>query len=147
MEIIDYPNYLIYEDGRVFSKKKSIFLKPSVNTRGYKYVRLFKNNKGNHFKVHRLIAIHYIPNPKNKKEVDHINRIRDDNRIENLRWSTRLENQQNMGVFKNNKLGIKNISYYKRDNQYEYGKMINGIRHSKCFKTLQEAIDYKESRS
>ena len=47
--------------------------------------------------VHRIVAETFIPNPENKSEVDHINRIRNDNRVENLRWVTRLENAQNRG--------------------------------------------------
>jgi len=66
MEINDYPNYLIYEDGRVWSKKRKIFMKTQNNNNDYIFVRLCKNNKGKNFYIHRLIAIHYIPNPNNK---------------------------------------------------------------------------------
>jgi hypothetical protein len=60
--------------------------------------------------VHRLVGQAFIPNPENKPEVDHINRIRHDNRLENLRWATREENQENKGTFKNNISGYKHIS-------------------------------------
>ena len=44
---------------------------------------------------HRLVAEKYLPNPNNYPQVDHINRVRHDNRVENLRWVTRQENCEN----------------------------------------------------
>ena len=93
--------------------------------------------------MHRLIAEHFIPNPENKQQVDHINRDRTDNRIENLRWVTQCENQQNKGIQKNNTSGIKNISFNK-NGLYVYNKMINKKKVCKYFKTLEEAIEYKK---
>ena len=62
---------------------------------GYRVVSLINKNGYSTQRVHRLIAIHFIPNPNNNLEVDHINRIRDDNNINNLRWVNRSENQIN----------------------------------------------------
>ena len=143
MEIQGYPNYLIYDDGRVFSKKNDIFLKPFKTSKGYLQVSLWNEESKKYFKIHRLVGLHYIPNPENKPMIDHINRDKQDNRKENLRWATDTENQQNTGIQKNNKLGIKNICYGKSQNRYQYEKRINGVKHLKYFKTLQEAIDYK----
>ncbi|KAI5492143.1 His-Me finger endonucleases family [Trichomonas vaginalis G3] len=52
----------------------------------------------NYFK-HIVIATHFIPNPNNLPFVDHINHIRNDNRLENLRWVTCSENNKNKGKF------------------------------------------------
>tara|TARA_R110000803_G_scaffold142168_1_gene208517 strand:+ start:415 stop:861 length:447 start_codon:yes stop_codon:yes gene_type:complete len=144
MEVIGCDNYLIYEDGKVQNKKTKRYLKSAPNKKGYLHVCLYKNGKGNTHNIHRLVAIHYIPNPDNKPEVDHINRINTDNRVENLRWTTISENGQNTGVRKNNKLRIKNICYHKRMNRYVYKKIIRGIKHVKYFKTLEEAVEYKK---
>ena len=144
MEIQNYSDYLIYPNGTVFSKKrKGIFLKPRADGVGYHQVGLSKNGKEVKYLVHRLVGIHYIPNPENKKEVDHINRDKTDNRIENLRWVNRSENQQNTGMNSNNKSGHKNISYYKQNDTWRYGKMINKKRIQKAFKSKIDCICYK----
>ena len=59
---------------------------------GYLKVSLYKNGKSKGIKIHRLVALAFIPNPDNKHFVDHINGIRNDNRVENLRWVTHKEN-------------------------------------------------------
>tara|TARA_R110002153_G_scaffold21245_1_gene71089 strand:+ start:193 stop:639 length:447 start_codon:yes stop_codon:yes gene_type:complete len=143
MEVIGYPGYLIYPDGKVQNKKSKRYLKQCEDSGGYLQVKLY-NNKSKIYNIHRLVALHYIPNPDNKRCVDHINRNRTDNRLDNLRWATHSENQQNTGICKNNKLGIKNISYHKTRDRYDYKKIINGVKHEKYFKTLEEAIEYKK---
>ena len=92
MEIEGYENYLIYDDGRVYSKKRKLFMKHDINEKGYHRIQLYNNSKCKKFYIHRLIAIHYIPNPDNKPEVDHINDNPNDNRKENLQWLTAEEN-------------------------------------------------------
>ena len=143
MEIIGYENYLIYNDGRVFGKKSNKFLKPSSNGSGYKQVVLSKEGKSKTHRVHRLVAEHYIPNPENKKCVDHINRIRTDNRLENLRWATHSENNQNTNMSKNNTSGHQNIYYNKRDNNWKFTKGINNKLTQKNFKSKTDALCYK----
>lgn len=67
------------------------------NNHGYLIVDLMKNGKQEHPKVHRLVAIVFIPNPLNKRTVNHINEVKTDNRVENLEWSTD-EEQVNYGT-------------------------------------------------
>ena len=143
MEIIGYENYLIYNDGRVYNKKYNKFLKTSTNGRGYKRVVLSKKGKQKNHTIHRLVALHYIPNPENKKCVDHINRIRTDNRIENLRWATYSENNQNRTKRVDNKSGHKYISYNKSMDRWAFKKTINKKKTHKRFKTKTDALCYK----
>jgi len=143
MEVRGYPNYLIYPDGRVYNKKYKRYLTGTPDGTGYLHLNLYKDGNRKLHKIHRLVGLHYIPNPDNKICLDHINRDKTDNRKENLRWATHSENNHNKGVRKDNKLGIKNISYDKSKDRYRYVKEIRGEIHQKYFKTLKEALCYK----
>ena len=70
--------------------------KNTKSKKGYLFTRL-RDTDGNikTMFIHRLVAIAFIPNPDNLPEVDHINTIRDDNRVENLRWVSKKENMNN----------------------------------------------------
>jgi len=91
------PDYQVSNTGLVRSIKfnRVKVMRPALSNCGYWHVGLRGNGVQTHHAVHRLVALAFIPNPDGKKEVDHINRIKTDNRVENLRWSTRSENQIN----------------------------------------------------
>ena len=144
MEINGFENYLIFEDGRVINSLTGKEIKPWKSNKGYLNIKLCKNGKATKFLVSRLVALAYIPNPENKPEVDHINRIRNDNRVDNLRWSTILENKQKKLIYKNNKIGEKNISKTKQGT-YTFEKTINKKTFSRTFKTLEEAVIFRDN--
>lgn len=92
-KIKDYKNYYITKDGRVYSKKPSglkELAQREIN--GYKVVKLSKDGKTKNHKVHRLVAIAYIPNPENKPQVNHIDENKHNNKVNNLEWNTAKEN-------------------------------------------------------
>jgi hypothetical protein len=135
MEIEGYPNYLIYPDGRVFSKKRNIFLKLGY-CNGYHSIMLFNNKNKQKYTVHRLVAIHYIPNLNNLPFVNHKNGIRDDNRVENLEWCTCSYNNQSINCINKN-LGC--INYKKSRNRWRFIISINKKNYEWSFPTKEEA--------
>ena len=84
-------------------------IKPCL-CRGYWRVNLpskNKNKKLTHKLIHRIVAETFIPNPNNKPEVDHIDTNRLNNRICNLRWVTKSENQNNPLTLKHKSEAVK----------------------------------------
>lgn len=124
-DIKDYEGkYQISNFGRVkslsFNKTgEKKLLKPHDNGKGYLTVCLWKNNKYEHKYIHRLVAETFIPNPDNKPCIDHINTIRNDNRVENLRWATYIENLTNPITREKNSNTHKEI--YQGSNNPNYG--------------------------
>lgn len=81
-----------------------------LNEMGYFRVFLSKNNKVKTKKVHRLIANAFICNPKHYPVVNHINKIRTDNSIENLEWCTQKHNLRHSGIFQNQEKPVRQLS-------------------------------------
>lgn len=91
--ITNSRNYYITPDGRVFSGSKE--LKQTKTPQGYLKVRIYYvDGTSRDQKVHRLVAMEYIPNPLNKKEVNHIDANKTNNDISNLEWVTHAENMR-----------------------------------------------------
>ena len=79
--------------------------KNTIGKKGYLYTYLTdKNGNTKSIFTHRLVAQAFISNPENKPEIDHINGIRNDNRVENLRWVTKEENMNNPLTKENQKI-------------------------------------------
>ena len=143
-QIQDFPNYMIFKDGIVMNCETGHILSPKID-HGYFRVSLCHN----HLKlVHRLLAQAFIPNPENHPVVDHIDRDKSNNRLENLRWCTQSDNCFNKDYRKNNnKLGHKHIHQYLRNSNTYYQFTLNRLdkRICKQFKTLEEAIAFRDS--
>lgn len=143
MEIQGYPNYLIYDDGRVIKIKgqKQGLRKATPNHDGYLRLGLSDGKGERKFYVARLVASHYIPNPNNYPEVDHIDRNILNNHVSNLRWADRSLQNLNKKIYKNNKSGFKNISYDKEGNRWRFIDLRRKVY--KSFNNKTDAICYK----
>lgn len=88
-------NYEVNKAGQIRNKKTGRILKNSIRKDGYCQVMLGRKTIPEY--IHRLVAETFIPNPKKLPQVDHINGVKSDNRIENLRWVDATENYMSFG--------------------------------------------------
>ena len=148
-DIEGYEGYQVSNLGRVRSLDrynsrgywiKGCILKPIMDKKGYLTVGLSKNGQRKAFKVHRLVALHFIPNIENKPEIDHINTIKIDNTVflnedgsvnydkTNLRWATPKENSNNPISLVNKSESKKGIKNHRHQPVLQYDKDGNFIR-------------------
>ena len=139
-------NYIISNIGEVWSLKfdKVKLLKLNPDTKGYCQVALFKNGKHKYIRVHILVGEAFIGLRTGTLTYDHIDVNNQNNRADNLRLATRLEQAENRNVRKDNKLGFKNIcETVNRGNEY-YRITIdrNGKRVQKSFSKNKYSLEH-----
>lgn len=105
-QIKEYNDYLITTDGKIFSLKTMKFLKLNKTSAGYPQVQLFNDQGNKYFLIHRLVAEAYLSNIENKRCVNHIDGVKDNNILFNLEWATYSENQKHA-----NDTGLKIITH------------------------------------
>ena len=105
-QIADYLNYYITKDGNVINNKTNRKLKLFKDGKGYYQICLCNKGKIKKFRINRLVAKAFISNPNNLPQVNHINGIKTDNRVENLEWVTPSEN-----LLHAYKIGLKTITH------------------------------------
>lgn len=88
-----FNKYVVLRNGEL-KKLNDKILKPRSDKKLYPRYSLYKNKSSKSFKAHRLVAIHFIPNPENKLEVNHIDGNKKNNHCINLEWVTASENQK-----------------------------------------------------
>lgn len=115
--IPDYPDYAANSLGKIANIKTGK-LKKFSNHKGYVQCMVRKNGKSYNKFVHRLVANAFLPQPKEGQIIDHINGIRNDNRIENLRWCSVNENLHFPLAINNRKHLKKQCSQYNIDGTF-----------------------------
>lgn len=135
--------YSITEDGRLYSNRTKKWLKPATDKYGYFYYVVSIKGVRTTIKVHRAVALSFITNKENKPTVDHINGDRKDNRIENLRWATWKEQQENDITKKRSSVVQQRTDYRAMGAKRNFGrKKVKAIsKHGECllFDSLKEA--------
>lgn len=118
------PNFDRYEISNLGNIRRGYrLLKPGLDSYGYRQVNLYKDGSRFTRKIYRLVLETFCPNINNKPQIDHINRIRSDDRLENLRWVTSSENVRNSKNFIQEMLGI---SWNKKNCKYVIRLKLNG---------------------
>lgn len=115
-EIMGYPKYTINTNGEIFNKHTGRKMKARLDN-GYLRIQLTVDKNHKFMTVHRILATHFLENLENYEVVDHKDRNKLNNSLENLRWTTHSENSRNQSV--KNKFGVHNIFNIKIRN-YEY---------------------------
>ena len=138
--------YYVKENGEIWRKvgkrcRVERLLKPRNSGKGYLYIAICGEGFIKKMYIHRLVALTYIPNPDNLPFIDHIDRNKLNNNIENLRWVTRSQNAVNI-LWKPGKSGEKYISI-KKNGTYHISFNRNKIkyrRHLPKTVTIEEAV-------
>lgn len=111
--------YEVSNLGQVKNYHNNLVLKPDVQKNGYLRVVLYKDKVRKRYLLHRLVASTFIPRDDyDELHIDHINRVKTDNSVSNLRWVTHQENQFNKSIASNNTSGHTGIYHDKRYNRY-----------------------------
>jgi hypothetical protein len=131
-----------YKEGELYTIKSSGLARKdtiagTVNGKGYRHIRRL----GEFYLVHRLIWIYFNGEIDDDLDIDHINRIKLDNRIENLRLVNQSINQHNTGIPSNNISGVKGVYWNPIQKIWMASKVTDGIRVTKRFNTFEEACE------
>lgn len=128
---------------RFNNKQRADLVAGSIsNGNGYTYITI----KGKPCRAHRIVMLLAYGFYGEGLEVDHVNHIRDDNRLSNLRFVTRTGNGRNLSRYSNNTTGITGVIYDKAKRKYKARIMVDGLSiHLGTFATLEEAAEVRKA--
>lgn len=125
--------YAVSDCGKVWSYRLNRWIKDTLLNNGYYKVALFKDGKQTNILIHRIVAKTFIDNPEGKKEVDHIDNDKSNNKLSNLRWTTPSENMHNLKFVK---------GYFWNEEKQKFASQITANykhKHIGYYKTEEEA--------
>ena len=144
-EIPEYPNYKINKKGQIINSRGKI-LKPVNHSEGYLQIGLHKNGKVKIFKIHRLMAMVFMPKlyTNSKLVINHKDLNKKNNNLENLELITQKENilHSKINGRQERKKGIKNKLSKK---VYQYTKEYEFIREWDCVMQIKRELHIKSS--
>lgn len=120
------------------------YLKASVSKRGYYVVSLQKDCMSKTFTVHRLLMIAFVPNPENKRAIDHIDTNKLNNNLDNLRWCTDKENSNNHITLEKNRINGRNLwknGVFKDRDNVHYRMVEQRTKNGEYIKTWDSIIE------
>ena len=127
-----------------FASVRGRIMKPAIDSKGYLRCALSKDNVLRTFKVHRLVAAAFIPNPNNYPQINHINGDKRDNRVENLEWCNNSMNQihaYRLGLNPPHRANEKKCVLIKGDEKWEF----NSISEAANFLGYKQAACLRQS--
>jgi hypothetical protein len=138
--------YKISNTGKVMSYKRNKdgeILKGYLRTDNYSEVSINITTKRQKLLIHRLVALHFVANPDEYDIVDHIDRNRQNNNSNNLRWTNKQINSLNSSLSSRNTSGCKGITYLKKNDKWRVRWFEGKNEQGKYCKTKEEAIQHR----
>lgn len=135
LPVVHFERYEVSTLGNV--RRNGKLLTPTLDTYGYRQVNLYRDTTRYTRKVYRLVMEAFRPNIDEKPQIDHINRNRSDDRLDNLRWVTASENCRNKEGFDEEMIGIR---WYPKNQTYMVRIIWDGKEvYVGCRKSLEDA--------
>lgn len=141
MNYKEYPlntNYIVYEDGKIYSKRMKKFLTPKINYDGYHRIQIWKHGKSNYIAWHRVIAETFLPKPSEKHNIiNHKDGNKTNNNVNNLEWVTQQENIQHAW-----KTGLSTHENHAKYKGFIVLDVVNNVQNEyKCLSEIVKAIN------
>jgi hypothetical protein len=139
--MIDDDRYEVSDEGEIRNVETGRVLKQR-DSNGYRTCYITRDGRTSCYMVHRVVAKAFVPMIEGKNVVDHVNRDKTDNTVQNLRWTDTSQNNRNRSRFHSKTDGLHNIT--QNGNKFVVSFMQNRETTRKSFETQEEAIAWRD---